>query len=135
MRFAKTAVVLAAAIAAACSGGKEQAAPEAVPVMVAVAAKKDVPLQIRTIGTVQPISTVAVHALVSGELTRVWFREGDNVGQGDMLFTIDPRPYQAALSQAEANLARDQAQLHNAESEEQRYSELVKKDFVTKEDY
>jgi len=125
----------AALLAAACAGGHEKPADENVPVSVAVAQRKDIPKQILTIGNVQPISTVSVRPLVSGELTRVGFREGQDVRKGDELFTIDPRPYQAALSQAEANLARDEAQLRNAQSEAARYAELVKKDFVTKEDY
>src|SRR5260221_6611062 len=65
----------------------------------------------------------------------VWFREGQDVHRGDRLFTIDPRPYQAALAQAEANLARDEAQLKNAEADAARYADLVKKDFITKQDY
>ena len=77
----------------------------------------------------------AVRALVAGQLQRVWFREGDDVHKGEMLFTIDPRPYQATLAQAEANLARDEAQARNAESEATRYAELVKKDYVTREEY
>jgi len=118
-----------------CSGSKQAQHEENVPVTVAVAAKKNVPLQIRTIGNVQPISTVAVRPLVSGELTAVLFHEGDEVRKGQALFTIDARPYQSALSQAEANLARDEAQLRNAQQEAARYADLVKKDYVTKEDY
>jgi multidrug efflux system membrane fusion protein len=92
-------------------------------------------MQIRAIGTVQPVSTVAMRALAGGELTRVWFREGENVRKGQMLFTIDPRPYAASLLQAQANLARDEANQRNAESEAARYAGLVKKDYVTKQDY
>src|SRR5882762_1733167 len=66
---------------------------------------------------------------------RVWFREGQDVHRGDRLFSIDPRPYQAALAQTEANLARDEAQLRNAEAEARRYADLVKKDYVTREEY
>ncbi len=127
--------VLAVVLFAACSGGRQKAADENVPVTVAVAAQKSVPLQIRTIGNVQPMSTVAVRPLVSGELNAVLFREGDEVRKGQALFTIDARPYQASLSQAEANLARDEAQLHNAQLEAARYADLVKKDYVTKEEY
>jgi membrane fusion protein, multidrug efflux system len=128
----------AAAIAASlvgCGEQKQKAPDERVPVTVAVAEQKDVPLQVRVIGNVQPIASVAVRALVAGQLQRVWFKEGDDVTKGQLLFTIDPRPYQAALSQAEANVARDEAQLRNAESEAKRYDELVKKDYVTREDY
>src|SRR5204863_7741948 len=77
---------------------------------------------------------VAVRALVGGQLTRVWFNEGDDVRKGQMLFTIDPRPYDAALAQAQANLARDEANLKNAQAEAARYAELVKKDYGTQEE-
>jgi multidrug efflux system membrane fusion protein len=128
-------VVLAAALLAACGAEKQKPVDEKVPVSVAVAQSKDVPNQIRAIGNVQPRSTVSVKALVGGQLTRVWFREGEDVSQGQLLFTIDPRPFQASLAEARANLARDEAQLRNAESEAARYTELVKKDYVTKEEY
>ena len=119
----------------ACSGAKPKVAEEKVPVSVATAEQKDVPVQIRVIGNVMPVSTVQIRALVGGELTRVWFREGDDVHHGQLLFSIDPRPYQASLAQAQANLARDQANLHNAEAESNRYADLVKKDYVTHEDF
>jgi len=118
----------------ACSA-QQKPAEETVPVTVAIAQQKDVPLQIRAIGSVLPLSTVSVRCQVNGELTRVWFHEGDDVRRGQALFSIDPRPYQAALAQAEANLARDEAQLRNAQSESARYADLVKKDYVTKEEY
>jgi len=127
-----------AAIAATlfgCAEKKEKPRDERVPVTVAVAEQKDVPVQVRGIGSVQPISTVAVRALVAGQLLRVGFREGEDVRRGQLLFTIDQRPYQAALAQAQANLARDEAQLRNAEAEAKRYAELVKKDYVTREEY
>jgi multidrug efflux system membrane fusion protein len=129
-------VLIAAALAAAgCGAEKKARTEEKVPVTVAVAETRDVPLDIRVVGNVQPMQTVAVRAQVTGQLTRVWFREGDDVRHGQTLFTIDPRPYQAALAQAQANLARDEAQLRNAEAEAVRYGELVKKDYVTKEEY
>jgi multidrug efflux system membrane fusion protein len=120
---------------AACSGAKEKAPEERVPVTVAVAQQKDVPLQIRAIGSVQPLSTVAVRALAGGQLLRVWFREGEDVARGQRLFTIDPRPYEATLAQAQANLARDEAEYLNSQSQAVRYADLVKKDYVTKEEY
>ena len=120
---------------AACSGAKQKPPEERIPVTVAVAQQKDIPLQIRAIGSVQPLATVAVRALVGGQLMNVWFREGDDVARGQRLFTIDPRPYQAALAQAQANLARDEAELRNSQSQAARYGDLVKKDYVTKEEY
>ncbi len=133
VRAAATAAI--AATLFACAGKKQQVRDERVPVTVAVAEQKDVPVQLRAIGSVQPISTVAVRALVSGQLQRVSFREGEDVSRGQMLFTIDPRPYQATLAQAQANLARDEAQARNASAEATRYAELVKKDYVTREEY
>lgn len=124
-----------ALLLAACSGTKQKPPDDRVPVMVAVAEQKDVPMQIRAIGSVQPVATVAVRPLVGGQLTAVLFREGDDVRRGQQLFSIDPRPYAATLQQAQANLARDEAQLRNAQSEAARYAELVKKDYVTKEEY
>ncbi|HEV7425292.1 MAG TPA: efflux RND transporter periplasmic adaptor subunit [Thermoanaerobaculia bacterium] len=127
-----------AAIAASilgCAEKKEKVREERVPVTVATAEQRDIPVQVRAIGSVQPISSVAVRALVAGQLQRVWFHEGDDVRKGQMLFTIDQRPYQATLAQAEANRARDEAQARNAESEATRYAELVKKDYVTREEY
>jgi multidrug efflux system membrane fusion protein len=128
-------ITLALALAVACSGTKQKPPEEKVPVTVAVAQQKDVPNQLRAIGSVQPVASVQVRALVGGQLTQVWFREGEDVRRGQLLFTIDPRPYQAALLQAQANLARDEAQLKNAQAEAARYAELVKKDYVTREDY
>ena len=131
----KRLLITIVALLAACTGAKQNPAEEKVPVTVARVEQKNVPMQIRAIGSVQPVSTVAIRALVGGELTRVWFREGDDVRRGQMLFTIDPRPYAAALLQAQANLARDEANQRNSESEAARYASLVQKDYVTKEDY
>jgi multidrug efflux system membrane fusion protein len=129
------ALTLSAALLAACSKPPEKPKDERVPVTTATATQQNMPVQIRVIGSVQPISTVAIRAQVGGELTRVWFREGQDVRRGDRLFTIDPRPYQAELAQAQANLARDEAQLRNAEADAARYTDLVKKDYVTKQEY
>jgi multidrug efflux system membrane fusion protein len=87
------------------------------PVNVAKAGTKTVPIEIRTIGTVQPIASVQIKSRVDGMLSKVSFNEGDIVKAGTALFTIDPRSYEAQLKQAEANLARDQAQLENARLE------------------
>ncbi|MDQ6799927.1 MAG: efflux RND transporter periplasmic adaptor subunit [Acidobacteriota bacterium] len=131
----KKLLIVAVAICAACTGAKPNRGEEKVPVTVAKVAQKDVPVQLRAIGNVQPFSTVSMRALVGGQLMQVWFREGDDVHKGQPLFTIDPRPFQAALQQAQANLARDEANYRNAQSEAVRYADLVKKDFVTKEEY
>jgi multidrug efflux system membrane fusion protein len=110
-------------------------AQDAVPVAVGVVAAKDVPVTIRVIGTVESRSTVAVKAQVGGELRRVSFEEGQDVRRGEVLFEIDPRPYEAALEQARAQLERDQAQLKNARADAERYAGLVEKDYVTASEY
>jgi multidrug efflux system membrane fusion protein len=82
-----------------------------VPVHAADVTSQTMPVQLTNFGTVEPYATISVKAQVSGELTKVWFKEGDVVKEGDTLFTIDPRPYEVALKQAEANLAKAQAEL------------------------
>jgi len=93
------------------------------------------PLQIRAVGNVEAYSTVAVKSQVTGVLTQAHFKEGQNVKKGQLLFTIDPRPFEATLKQAEANLARDTAQLQNSRQQARRYAELVKKQYVSQEQY
>ncbi len=107
----------------------------AAPVTVAVSVLKTVPVQLRAIGNVEAYSTVSVRSQIGGVLVRVHFKEGQDTEKDDLLFTIDPRPYEAALKQAEATLARDTAQLENAREQARRYEELVKKGYVTQEQY
>jgi len=117
------------------SAGRGGRGGEAVPVIVTVAQKKAIPIQIRAVGNGEAYSTVAVKSQVTGVLTRAHFKEGQNVKKGQLLFTIDPRPFEAAVKQAEANLARDTAQLQNAREQARRYAELVKKQYVSQEQY
>jgi membrane fusion protein, multidrug efflux system len=125
----------AAALLAACGGGKQPVRTQPlVPVTAAKVVEKTVPVTFRAIGHVEPISTVGVKARIGGELQKVWFREGQDVRAGDTLFTIDPRQYALAVQQAEAQLAKDQALLHKANADVARYAQLVKQDFVTKQD-
>jgi multidrug efflux system membrane fusion protein len=91
------------------------------------------PLELNAIGSVEPSSSVAVRAQLTGELTSVNFKEGDDVTQGQVLFTLDRRPLEAALKQAEAALTRDQAQLANATAQAQRASELASRGIATRE--
>jgi multidrug efflux system membrane fusion protein len=130
------ALVLVVSFAASC-GAKDQkpAAPPAVPVTAGVVEKKDVPLEAVAVGHVDAFSTVAVRTRVGGEVTSVAFHEGQDVKSGDLLFEIDRRPYQAALAEAEANLERDRARGREADENLKRYAELVKKDYVTKEQF
>ena len=88
----------------------------AAPVVVTRVAQKDVPVDIDAIGNVEAYSTISVRAQVTGQLTEVLFHEGDSVKKGDHLFTIDARPYQALLEQAQANLTRDYALLNQSEA-------------------
>lgn len=121
---------------ASCKGKeKKQGGMPPAPVSAAVAERRDVPVQITVIGTVEPSSTVAVKAQVGGTLMKVHFIEGQDVRKGDLLFSIDPRPFEAALRQAEANLARSKAQYENARAEERRYTELVQKGYVSQTQY
>ena len=108
---------------------------EAVPVTVATAVQKNVPVQIRAVGNVEPYSTVSIKSQVTGIINQAHFKEGQDVKKGQLLFTIDPRPLEAALKQAEANLARDAAQLNNWREQVKRYRELVDKQYVSKEQY
>lgn len=119
----------------ACSNGKaKQSAPPA-PVKTGDVTLMDVPLQINAIGNVEAYNTVSVKAMIAGEVIDVHFKEGQDVKQGDLLFQIDPRPYAAALKQAEAQLARDVAQSKNAEEQAKRYAILVQKDYVARDQY
>jgi multidrug efflux system membrane fusion protein len=113
-------------------GGRSR---EAVPVLVATAMQKSVPVQIRAVGNAEPFATVSIKSQVTGVLTKAHFKEGQDVKQGQLLFTIDPRPLEAAVKQAEANLARDNAQLKNLREQVRRYAELVEKNYVSREQY
>jgi len=118
----------------ACSP-RRAGGPPRVPVTVARAEQRAVPFEIAATGTVEPRQTASVQSQVTGIITSVTFREGDDVTQGQLLFQIDPRPLRAALDQANAVLARDVAQAQNAQLEADRYGQLVQQDYVTKEDY
>jgi membrane fusion protein, multidrug efflux system len=119
----------------ACS--KQPAPPPKppVPVTAGVAVQKAVPVQVRAIGNVEAYSTISVKSQLGGILTGVHFREGQDVNKGALLFTIDPRTYEAVLKQAEATLTRDVSQLENARVEVRRYAELVRKGYVAQEQY
>ncbi len=137
-RFARIAgALLGAAVSAApgCAKPARPPAKESVPVTVGTAARQDVPVEVRAIGHVEPYSTVAVKARVGGEVTKVGFKDGQDVRKGQLLFQIDPRPYEALLAQARAQLERDRAMAKWSEDEVKRYAGLVQKDYVTREQY
>lgn len=114
---------------------KGASAPTAIPVAVTPAAQQSVPVRQQAIGNVEPYASVGIKARVDGQLIAVNFREGQEVRRGDILFRIDARPFEAALRQAEANALRDAAARDQARSQEQRYKELLAKNFVSKEAY
>lgn len=119
-------------------GGGSSAAPRPqppVPVSVAEVQQRTMPLAVRAVGHVEAIASVAVRPRVGGELVKIHFTEGQAVTAGQALFTIDPRPYEAALREAEARLARDQALSRKAEADVARYEDLVRRDFVTREQF
>jgi len=127
------AALLTLLLATSGCSAKKAGAPPPVPVLAAAVEVKPIPLLLSAVGTVEPIESVAVKAQVGGVVTRVGFVEGQDVKAGQLLFLIDPRPYQAALEQAKAQLARDKAQAANAQTQAARYTELAAKDYVTKE--
>ncbi len=129
-------VLLFSLFISACSDSKaKQTGQRVVPVKIGDVTQQNVPLQINAIGNVEAYNTVSVKALIGGEVTGVHFKEGQDVKKGDLLFQIDPRPYDAALKQAEAALARDVAQARNAEEQAKRYEILVQKDYVSRDQY
>ena len=147
------------------AGGAQSgpAASPAVPVGVATVEQKTLPLQVSAVGTVQAYTTVGVKPQVAGQILAVHFKEGQDVRRGDLLFTIDPRPLEATVRQSEANVAKDTAQLRHAEAalaqrqaevtqalanlerdlaqmemarvQEQRYRELLAREFIAREQY
>jgi multidrug efflux system membrane fusion protein len=163
--LALAAIVTLGATLGACSrqNAESKAAPRSpvIPVAVAPVQQKSMPLLVQAIGTVEANAIVSVRAQAGGELVRIHFKEGQDVRKGDLLFTIDPRPFEAALAQAQANLARDvglvqqaraalerdtariaqaranlakdQAQARNAGVEAQRYAELLRRELIAQE--
>ena len=103
------------------------------PVLTSAVQMKTVPVYLTALGTVTAYNTVTLHSRVDGQLLSVNFREGQNVSQGQLLLKIDPRPYQAALAQAQGQLAKDQATQRNAEAEAQRYTALFQAGVVSRE--
>jgi multidrug efflux system membrane fusion protein len=166
LRRSTVLLVLAAGLAG-CSGDKAEpqqpARRPAVPVGVAAVEQKTVAVQIQAIGSVEAYTVVSVRAQVGGELLRVHFKEGQDVKKGELLFTIDPRPFEASLAQAEATrskdvvqvqqaravlerdrarinqsraaMLRDQTQASNAEVQAKRYEDLLKRGLIAQEQY
>jgi membrane fusion protein, multidrug efflux system len=151
MDFRKISIWLLSCVALAMTGCSSQV-PEAsnakpaqrnqanapkrpVPVLAAQAVQKDFPLEIRAIGNVESYATVAIKARVTGELQKIHFKEGQEVAKGDLLFTIDPRPLEAALREVKARLEKDKALAEKAEADNRRYENLVQGGFISSEQY
>jgi multidrug efflux system membrane fusion protein len=111
--------------------GRDRSTNQPIPVLVATAEQKDVPIYLDALGTVQAFNTVTVKAMVDGPLLSVNFNEGREVRTGDLLAQIDPRTYQAALDQAVAKKAQDEAQLANARLDLARYTKLVANNYTS----
>ena len=120
-----------------CEGQKRKAMGKRPPVPVTMTqiVKRDMPLNIMVIGRAEPYATVSVTSRVSGQLLKVHFEQGDMVKEGQLLFNIDPKPYQASLDQAIANRQKDLATLKEAEADVKRYAGMVKRDFVSQQQY
>ncbi len=119
-----------------CAGTKA-AAPSApvVPVVAASVEQKDVPIRVHAIGAVEAYSTVAVKTQITGELTGVYFKEGDDVRKGQLIFTLDKRPFEAEVNRTQSNLAKDEAAAANARVQQKRYEALMRAGVVSKEQY
>lgn len=111
---------------------KQKGRPPAL-VITAAATRQNVPVLIRAIGNMEASESVAIRTQISGELTKVAFREGQDIHKGALLFQLDPRTLQAALSKAEASLSRNKTILNNARKDFERYSQLVRDGIVTQE--
>jgi multidrug efflux system membrane fusion protein len=115
------------------SGGRDRNSSPAIPVATAKVEEKSMPLVVSVIGSVEAYSNVAVHPQITGQLTSVEFKEGDDIKKGEIIFTLDFRPLETAFDQAEATLARDTAQAVNARASAGRYQDLQGRGIATSE--
>ncbi len=144
--------IVAVLFLAACSdnaAGKARVQLPPVPVTLGDVVQKTIPIQLTAVGNAQAYTSVGIKSQINGQLVEVRFKEGQDVQKGDLLFVIDPRPFEAALRQTEAALnqrqaevrqaqaavERDTAQLANARVQERRYRELVAKELIAREQY
>ncbi|SRR6266481_90771 len=119
----------------AAGKGQSGRGSQSIPVAVAKADRRDVPIYLTGLGSVEAFNTVVIKTRLDGQLVQVAFREGQMVRQGDLLAVIDPRPYEVALQQAEANLYKDQAALKDATLNQQRFQDLYKEGVIPKQQF
>ena len=129
------AIWIAALFTQACSQEKKPPADRGVPVAVAPVIRKTVPVQMRAMGTVEAYQAISVRSQITAQIRRVFFKEGQDVKRGDLLIELDCRSIDAALRQAEANLARDRAQARYAREQARRYEDLVNREYVARDQY
>ena len=122
-------------VCGACTKKEKPKSKPPVPVTLALAQQKDMPVQVKAIGNVEPYNSVAIKSQINGQIARVHFKEGSDVQKGDLLITLDPASFEAALSHGEATLAKDQAQAKFSRSQAERYASLVKEGIVTRDQY
>lgn len=136
-RFIAGCLVMAVLACGSCKSEKNNRprTKPAVPVTVTQTMEKDVPIQLKAIGTVEAFATVALKSQVSGQIARVHFEEGSEVEKGDLLISIDPEPFQATLGQYRAALAKNQAQEKYAREQAARYDGLLKEGIVAQDQY
>ena len=128
-------LVLFACNGASSKSAQASAGPPSIPVAVATTEQRDFPVYLSGLGNVQAYNTVSLKSRVDGQIVQIAFKEGQLVKQGDLLLVIDPRPYQVAVEQAEAAIARDQAQLKNAQLDYDRYQGLFKEGVISQQQY
>lgn len=124
LRFLSFVLILCAA--SGCAKKKPPGPPPA-PVVIDQVRQQNIPIVLHAVGNVEAYTSVSLKSQVAGQITQIHFKEGQNVKKGDLLFTIDPRPFEAAVKQAQANLDKDMAQVLNAQRDAQRSQDLVKK--------
>src|SRR5262245_8181718 len=129
--------LLAILLIAACSRdvAKTPQASSAPPVVVGQAARRTVPVLLHGIGNVESLASVAIHSQVAGQILKVHMADGADVKEGQLLFTIDPAPFEIAKARAEAQLARDKALLLKAQDDAARFSKLLEQQLVSQADY
>jgi multidrug efflux system membrane fusion protein len=146
--FSALIALLCSLAAVSCTGEAQQATPQSpaggrgrggdggpVPVVTATAVQKSIPVTVTGVGTAEAISTLQVRSQVTGRIAEVHFAEGQDVAAGQPLFTIDPQPFQVALDQALAVLARDTAQAKNAQAQVERFENLFGRGLISREQY